>query len=129
MKLFLLRPLITFGVLFLIVTLAQAKALTNNEIKTLFSGKVVILKLPVLGEFPLRYDKNGIVKGDGTGTGLGRYLAPKDEGRWWISDNQLCQKWQEWYDGKTTCFAISNLDGKNFRWTRNDGRKGKGRVK
>ena len=108
---------------------ANATALDNQEIKTLVNGKVVFLKIPVGGEFPLRYNSDGTVIGDGTAVGLAKFFSPKDKGRWWVKNNQLCQKWQEWYKGKTACFVISNLDGKKFHWKRNDGKRGKGRVK
>lgn len=129
MKKFICHLLVLPAALFLGIITANAKVLNNAEINTLVSGKVIFLKIPFGGEFPLRYSTDGTVKGDGSGVGLGKYLAPKDEGRWWVVNNQLCQKWQEWYKGKKTCFLISNLDGKKFRWLRNDGKKGSGRVK
>lgn len=105
-----------------------ASTLDGDAIENLVSGKKVYLKIPIGGEFPLRYGENGIVKGDGSAVGLGRFFAPKDQGKWWVRNDQLCQQWTEWYKGKTTCFAISDLEGKNFRWKRTDGREGEGRI-
>lgn len=105
-----------------------ASTLDGKAIEDLVSGKKVYLKIPIGGEFPLRYAKDGTVRGDGTSVGLGRFFAPKDEGKWWVRDDKLCQKWTEWYKGKTTCFVISDVEGKNFRWKRNDGREGEGRL-
>ncbi|MEP3525460.1 MAG: hypothetical protein ABJ081_10020 [Hyphomicrobiales bacterium] len=120
---------LSFMMLFGAMATANASALNNDEIKSLVNDKVVFLKIPVGGEFPLRYKPNGTVLGDGSAVGLAKFFTPKDSGRWWVKDNQLCQKWEEWYKGKTACFVISNLDGKKFRWKRNDGKKGSGRVK
>lgn len=116
------------AVIFATPNLASASALNNQEIKALVNGNKIYLKIPFGGEFPLRYQKNGVVRGDGSGVGLGKYLAPTDEGRWWVKDNKLCQKWTEWYKGKTACFVISDVKGKKFRWLRSDGKKGGGRV-
>jgi len=109
-------------------TNSHASVLNEKEIKQLVNGKKIFLTIPFGGEFPLKYNTTGVVRGDGTGTGLGKYLAPKDTGKWWIAEGQLCQKWSEWYKGKTTCFIISDKNGKKFRWKRDDGRSGKGRV-
>jgi hypothetical protein len=46
------------------------------------------------------------VTGDGTALGLGRWLAPKETGRWWVRGDRLCQQWPTWYDGKPSCFQI-----------------------
>ncbi|MEO1066795.1 MAG: hypothetical protein AAFW47_05385 [Pseudomonadota bacterium] len=105
-----------------------ATPLNGEEIKDAISGKRVFLKVPFGGEFPLRYDPSGVVRGDGTAFGVGRFFSPKDEGKWWVRNGKLCQQWQEWYDGKTACFIISNYDGTKFKWLRDDGRKGKGRI-
>lgn len=107
---------------------SHASVLNEGQIKELVNGKRIYLKVPFGGEFPLKYQTSGVVTGDGSAVGLGKYLAPKDKGKWWIADGQLCQQWKEWYDGKTSCFVISDKNGKKFRWKRNDGRSGKGRV-
>jgi hypothetical protein len=26
-----------------------------------------------------------------------------DNGKWWIAEDQLCQKWTSWMDGNTYC--------------------------
>lgn len=108
---------------------AKASTLNNDQIRSLVNGKVVYLKIPIGGEFPLRYKSDGTVLGDGSAVGLAKFFTPKDKGRWWVKDNQLCQKWAEWYKGKTACFVISDLDEKQFKWKRNDGKEGEGRVK
>ena len=102
--------------------------LKTDEIQSLISGKRVYLKIPLGGEFPLRFASDGAVFGDGSAVGLGRIFAPKDKGRWWVDDNQLCQKWEKWYDEKTFCFQLSDLKGKELKWLRDDGRKGRARI-
>lgn len=109
-------------------SVASASVLNETEILKLVKGKRVFLKIPFGGEFPLKYKASGVVSGDGSGVGLGKFLAPKDTGKWWITDGRLCQKWTEWYKGKTLCFVISDKNGKDFRWKRSDGRTGKGRI-
>ncbi|MEM8797279.1 MAG: hypothetical protein AAGE61_17085 [Pseudomonadota bacterium] len=108
--------------------LAERGPLSGGQIKDAIAGKKVFLRIPFGGEFPLKYSSNGILKGDGTGTGVARFFSPKDEGRWWVRDGKLCQKWEEWYEGRTFCFVISDYDGTGFTWLRDDGRKGKGRI-
>ena len=110
------------------VSVAHASILNETEIRKLIKGKRIFLKIPFGGEFPMKYSASGVVSGDGSGVGLGKFLAPKDKGNWWIAGGRLCQKWEKWYKGKTTCFVISDKNGKNFRWKREDGRSGKGRV-
>ena len=61
--------------------------------------------------------------------GLGRYMTPKDRGRWWVSGNRLCQKWQQWYDGKTFCFTVTKLADNRIRWVRDDGKSGFARLR
>lgn len=109
-------------------TNASAEILSGEEIRNSIIGKRIYLSIPLGGEFPLRYQNNGVVKGDGSAVGVGRFFSPKDQGRWWIKGNDLCQQWQEWYEGRTFCFKITDLRGDKFRWQRDDGRKGKARI-
>ncbi len=102
--------------------------LDNEKIKNLISGKRIFLQIPFGGEFPLRYAHNGTVYGDGQAVGLGRLLAPKDKGRWWVESNKLCQKWEKWYDNQMICFILSNVKDDKLTWIRDDGRKGKARI-
>ena len=51
----------------------------------------------------------------GNAIGLGKFFKPNDSGRWWIAGNQLCQKWQTWYDGRTQCFTLQKA-GDNSWW-------------
>lgn len=110
-------------------TQAQARAsLSEQEIRQTISGKRIYLKTPLGGEFPLYYRTNGRVDGSGEAVGLGRFMQPKDEGRWWVRGDRLCQKWESWYDGKQFCFTLSRGDGNTLFWQRDDGLSGRARI-
>jgi hypothetical protein len=102
--------------------------LQGDAIKRLVSGRQVFLSVPLGGEFPLRYANNGVVAGSGEGVGLGRFMQPKDSGRWWVAENKLCQQWKSWYDGKTFCFRINQTGPRTITWVRDDGYAGTARV-
>ncbi|WP_306256794.1 hypothetical protein [Pararhizobium sp. IMCC21322] len=102
--------------------------LSGSQIKSMITGKRIFLKVPFGGEFPLRYASNGTVFGDGTALGLGKRMAPKEAGRWWVRNGQLCQQWKTWYKGQVACFRLFQLDGNELYWQRNDGRSGNARI-
>ena len=108
---------------------ASGEALSGDALKSFIGGKRIFLQVPLGGELPLTYRKNGRVDGTGEAAGLGKYMAPKDSGRWWVNGNQLCQKWQEWYDGKTFCFTVTKINDSRIRWVRDDGKSGIARVR
>lgn len=102
--------------------------LSGTEIKSKITGKRIFLKVPLGGEFPLRYRKNGVVVGDGSALGLGKHMAPKEAGRWWVKNDQLCQQWNSWYKGQVACFQLFETGQNKLFWKRNDGRTGKARI-
>ncbi|MCY0094975.1 hypothetical protein [Hoeflea ulvae] len=102
--------------------------LAGAELKGFVNGKRVYLATPFGGEFPLNYQPSGVVSGDGTSLGLGKFLAPKENGRWWVKGENLCQQWPTWYDGKATCFRIEKTGDQSLNWVRDDGRRGKARI-
>jgi len=108
--------------------MAEGEPLDNAGIMSLVTGKRIYLATPMAGELPLYYRENGKVDGTGEVIGLGKYLKPKDSGRWWVSDNRLCQKWREWYDGRTFCFKLNRISGTKAYWMRDDGTSGISRV-
>jgi hypothetical protein len=110
-------------------TSASADMLSGTALKSFVSGKRIYLAVPLGGEIPLTYRKNGRVDGTGEAAGLGRYMTPKDSGRWWVSGNKLCQKWQEWYDGRTFCFTVTKMSDSRIRWVRDDGKSGVARIR
>jgi hypothetical protein len=109
-------------------TPASAELMTSKDLKRDIVGKRIYLATPLGGELPLFYARSGRVDGSGEAIGLGRYLAPKDSGRWWIRGDALCQKWEEWYDGKTQCFTITRTGATSIKWKRNDGLVGTARI-
>lgn len=123
-----------FALVFLAASLwfagsASAEALRGEALKSFVSGKRIYIAVPLGGEIPLNYRSNGRVDGSGKAVGLGKYMAPTDSGRWWVSDNKLCQKWQEWYKGRTFCFTVTKLSADSIRWVRDDGKSGVSRVR
>ncbi len=107
---------------------AAASTLSGTEIRQTVTGKRIYLSVPMGGEFPLYYRPDGRIDGSGEAVGLGRFLKPKDSGRWWVAGDRLCQKWQTWYDGKTFCFTLASRGGDKVAWARDDGEKGVARI-
>lgn len=108
---------------------ASGDSLSGAALKSFIGGKRIYIQVPLGGEIPLTYRKNGQVDGSGEAVGLGRYLTPRDSGRWWVTGNRLCQKWQEWYGGKAFCFTVTRVSDNRIRWVRDDGRSGVARVR
>ena len=107
---------------------ADTGAMSGREIQSAVNGKRIYLQTPLGGEFPLYYRQDGVVDGSGEALGLGRFMAPKDSGKWWIADNRLCQQWQEWYDGKRQCFVLQRTGDTTLYWKRDDGLEGEARI-
>ena len=47
----------------------------------------------------------------------------RDQGHWWIAADELCQRWNNWFGGKSYCFRLRQV-GQTVHWTRNDGLSG-----
>lgn len=106
----------------------QGTPLTKSDIEKAIAGKRIYLSIPFGGEMPLYYRNDGVVDGSGETIGLGRFFAPTDQGAWWIEQNQLCQKWQRWYEGRQFCFRLESLGESRLIWRRDDGEEGIARV-
>lgn len=100
----------------------------SAEIRQGIIGKRIFLATPMGGEFPLNYRKNGVVDGDGEALGLGRFVKPNDTGKWWIKDDQLCQRFTTWYKGAPMCFELYKTGDKSLNWIRDNGQKGTARI-
>ncbi len=119
---------ITLFVILMSPTVSQAEVLSSAQIKQTIVGKRILLATRYGVEFPLVYRSNGSVAGDGSGTGLGKFFAPKETGKWWIKGKELCQKFPTWYDGKIQCFTLEKVGGSKLKWKTKDGRSGTARV-
>lgn len=100
----------------------------GNAINKTISDRRIYLSVPFGGEFPLYYQKDGRVDGSGEAVGLGKFLAPKDSGRWWVDGSRLCQKWSQWYEGRVFCFTLEKLPDDKLIWRRDDGEVGVARI-
>lgn len=120
-------PLLAAGLLGLSAGAGAAEesgTLSGPEVRALISGEVVKLDTPFGLSLPLYYRADGTVKGDISGFSMAGMLAPREDGRWWIDGNRMCQKWPSWYDGKTACFTIRKLGPGRIGWLRDDGTAG-----
>ncbi len=105
--------------------LAHAELLAGEEITETIDGKRVVLELSSFGiDFSMFHRENGEVTGDGSGTDLGSYFAPKETGNWWVSGEKMCQQFPTWYDGKRLCFKLRKVTPKRCEWIREDGKRG-----
>lgn len=102
--------------------------LLGPSISQIVSGRRIYLSVPLGGEFPLYYQKNGRVDGSGEAVGLGKFLSPTDSGKWWVENNKLCQQWTQWYEGKVFCFKLEKLPDDKLIWRRDDGYEGIARI-
>lgn len=109
-------------------THAAAAELSAADIRREIVGRQVFLAVPLGGEFPLNYHADGRVDGDGDAVGLGRMAQPTDQGRWWIDDDRLCQKFAIWYDGKPMCFTLIRIGEGQVAWQRDNGDTGTARI-
>jgi hypothetical protein len=50
-----------------------------------------------------------------------------DTGKWWVDNDQLCQKWSSWLEAKSYCFRLTR-DGNSVHWVRDDGLSGTARI-
>ena len=107
---------------------AAADALKANDIRSDIIGRTIYLSTPLGGELPLSYHTSGEVDGSGQAIGLGRFFKPSDTGKWWITSDQLCQKFKTWYDGSPMCFELERAGPDKVKWTRNNGETGVARI-
>lgn len=110
-------------------TLAEDGALTGDQLRKAISGKTVYLKVSGF-ELPIKYAANGRMSGkmSTVAASLSRGDGAADSGKWWVENDQLCQKWTAWMDGKTYCYKLTQQGKSSVRWVRNDGRSGTARL-
>jgi len=109
-------------------SLAEPTTLAGDELRTAISGKTVYLNVSGF-ELPIRYTANGRMSGkmSTVAASFSRGDGASDTGKWWVADDQLCQKWSSWMDGKSYCYKLTR-NGSSVQWTRNDGRSGTARI-
>jgi hypothetical protein len=107
---------------------AEPTKLAGDELRKAVSGKTVYLNVSGF-ELPIRYAANGRMTGMmGTvAASFSRGDGSSDSGKWWVADDQLCQKWMSWMEGKQYCYKLTR-QGASVRWVRDDGRSGTARI-
>jgi hypothetical protein len=99
--------------------------LQGDALKKAVAGKTINLATP-LGTLPIRFRMNGTMSG--TAGELATYTgSAADSGRWWVSSEKLCQRWQTWLDRKMHCFTLRQ-EGRVVHWVRDDGLSGKATI-
>ena len=107
---------------------AEPAQLAGDELRQAVSGKTVFLNISGF-ELPINYAANGRMSGkmSTVAASFSRGDGAQDRGKWWVADDQLCQQWTSWMDGKAYCYRLTR-DGATVRWVRNDGRSGTARI-
>lgn len=107
---------------------AEPVSLAGDELRKAISGKTVYLNISGF-ELPIRYAANGRMTGkmSTVAASFSRGDGASDSGKWWVANDQLCQKWTSWMDSKQYCYKLTRT-GSTVRWVRNDGRSGTARI-
>ncbi len=100
-------------------TAAGSGDLNGPAVRKALTGKTVYLSASGI-VLPIAYHRNGTMNGHLS-------ASTKDSGRWWISRDQLCQRWSRWQGGKSYCYKLTR-QGQSLVWVRNDGRRGTTRI-
>jgi Bacterial SH3 domain/Peptidase M15 len=118
-----LKALITAGCLCAAhVASAQTVGLSGHEIRNLIAGAAVEIDTPLGTKLPIHYTADGRLSGQARE--LGSYLgASADTGRWWINSDQLCHKWNRWFDSEPQCLRLRK-EGRTIHWLNQDGNSG-----
>ncbi len=106
---------------------AGDEVLSGDALHSAVAGRTIYIDTP-MGEVPIRYSANGSVHGNTELALLDGEATAADRGRWWISDNKLCVRWQNWMEGATHCFTMHRLSPTRVRWHREDGKSGMARI-
>ncbi|MHA1134379.1 MAG: hypothetical protein ACTSRM_08870 [Alphaproteobacteria bacterium] len=107
---------------------AEPVKLSGDVLRKAISGKTVYLKISGF-EIPIKYASNGRMTGK-MGTVAASFAkgdGAADSGKWWVANDQLCQKWTSWMDSKQYCYKLSRRGG-TVHWVRSDGRSGTARI-
>ena len=101
---------------------AQPDRLSGAEISQLVAGATIEIDTPLGTKLPIRYAADGKVAGQAGD--LASYLgAASDTGRWWVASDQLCHKWNRWFDSEPQCLRLRK-QGRTIHWRSQDGNSG-----
>jgi hypothetical protein len=104
------------------VASAQTAGLSGQEIRDLITGAAVEIDTPLGTKLPIHYAADGRLSGQARE--LASYLgASADTGRWWINSDQLCHKWNRWFDSEPQCLRLRK-EGRTIYWQNYDGNSG-----
>jgi len=104
------------------VASAQTGGLSGPEIRELIAGAAVEIDTPIGTKLPIHYTADGRISGQARE--LASYLgASADTGRWWINSDQLCHKWNQWFDSEPQCLRLRK-EGRTIHWLSQDGNSG-----
>jgi len=104
------------------VASAQNVGLSGQEIRDLIAGAAVEIDAPLGTKLPVHYAADGRLSGQARE--LASYLgASADTGRWWIDSDQLCHKWNRWFDSEPQCLRLRK-EGRTIYWLNHDGNSG-----
>jgi hypothetical protein len=128
-----MRKSLVIGAAFLLAGAAHAAegghGTASGELRSMISGKTIYIQTPIGAEVPVRYSSNGTMSGSSPIhlTALAGEDVHKDNGRWWVKSSQLCQRWNNWSEGRAFCYKLS-INGSSVTWVRNDGKSGTARL-
>ena len=107
---------------------AESVSLSGDELRQAVTGKTVYLSISGF-ELPIKYAANGRMTGkmSTVAASFSRGDGSSDRGKWWVANDQLCQKWSSWMESKEYCYKLTR-NGNAVRWVRNDGRSGTARL-
>jgi len=119
-----LKIVITVTCLSAVVAIAKAQSadLTGHEISALVAGATVEIDTPLGSKLPVSYAADGRLNGQARQLAL--YLgAAEDTGRWWVISDQLCHKWDHWFNSEPQCLRLRR-DGRKIQWWSDTGEHG-----
>jgi hypothetical protein len=102
------------------------QVLSGDTLRETVAGKTMVVDTPV-GGLPIRYQTNGTMSGQSKAIAQFTGTA-RDNGTWWVASNKLCQRWDNWLDGKQVCMTIRKDGQATLQWESNDGRSGTATV-
>jgi uncharacterized protein YcbK (DUF882 family) len=118
-----LKPLITAGCL-CAVTAAHADPvrLSGQQIRELIAGATVEINTPLGSKLPVSYTADGQLSGQARD--LASYLgSASDTGKWWVASEQLCHKWNRWFNSEPQCMRLRK-QGPTIHWLSQNGYSG-----